>query len=103
MENLVSFLQTVNITINLDLKSFLFGDCKSNSDSDINLIILYAKNFIWFCKQRKTHPSMQLFGQHIKPILTTNRFMSCMIEKENEFVQRWGMLYDHFFQHDDFN
>lgn len=93
LDSLNLLLQNVHIFIKLTRKNMLFGNANKSAMDVENLLILYSKSFIWYCRQRKTLPTMNLFKSYIKPILTNLEMIYAIIKQENVFNECWYNFY----------
>ena len=68
---LINFLLSLNVNIDLNLKQVLFGDPSKRAMSFENLMILYIKGFIWQCKIKNAIPTLRGFKSYLKLFLST--------------------------------
>lgn len=92
------FMNSIGIDITIDEKKMIFGNANLEPMSFFNLIVLFMKNFIWFCKQKKILPTVETFKNYIKPILETLKMIYTIKNDELYFTQSWGILHDSLFQ-----
>ena len=98
LTQLCTFLETLNVALNLSIKKVLFGDPTKGSMSFENMMILYIKGFTWQCKLKSTTPTLRGFKSYLKCLLSTLKYVYTILKVENVFEQNWHILYDHLLQ-----
>ena len=94
---LINFLLSLNVNIDLNLKKVLFGDPSKRAMSFENLMILYIKGFIWQCKIKNAIPTLRGFKSYLKLFLSTLKFVHTILNIENIFNQNL-YIYEHLLQ-----
>ena len=94
---LINFLLSLNVNIDLNLKKVLFGDPSKKAMSFENLMILYIKGFIWQCKIKNAIPTLRGFKSYLKLFLSTLKFVHTILNIEDVFNQNW-YIYEHLLQ-----
>ena len=85
-DDLKVVLNSLNITIRLDIKNVLFGILDTDNISIlVNYILLESKYFIYRCMLNKGSLCMRLLVDKFKETFQTERFIAKKKQKQNPF------------------
>ena len=91
------FLRTFEFVINFTTLDILLGIPnydKNNDVTNLNFIILFAKNYIYTCKKNSIPIDFYKFQVNLKTPMIIEEFRSNMYNKSLEFQQKWSVLAD---------
>ena len=89
-----NWLATLNFNFQATEKTVLFGLHVEESTSVLNLIILYAKHFIWISKFERAQLSTEIFQKYLLKKL--QRMRDAFTESEQLYkFECWITIYDH--------
>ena len=91
------FLRTFQFVINFTTLDILLGIPnydKNNDVTNLNFIILFAKNYIYTCKNNSIPIDFYKFQVNLKTRMIIEEFRSNMYNKSLEFQQKWSVLAD---------
>ena len=94
-DDLKVLLNSLNITIRLDIKNVLFGFLDTDNMSIlVNYILLESKSFIYRCKLNKSSLCIRLLVDKLKKTFHTERFIAKKTTKSSSTIKN-GNLYSH--------
>ena len=92
-QEIIQFAEELGINIPFNESTILFGNHLEKPDSPANVLILWAKSFIWCNKFEYSHISLNGFKLKLKKRLTELKELLVFTDKENEF-SKWNSLLD---------
>jgi hypothetical protein len=92
LDELEQFLHEINLPVRFDEKNVLFGNPDLSAQSFQNLIILYFKGFIWFCKHSKTHPCLSKFKSYVRPYIKSLELIATFKNDLDSFSRDWHIF-----------
>ena len=96
---LEQFLHEIHLPVRFNEKNVLFGNPDLSAQSFQNLIILYIKGFIWFCKHSKTRPCLNKFKSYVRPYIKTLKLIATFRNDSDNFDGDWHIIDFHLVEH----
>ena len=92
-EDLKAVLNSLNISVDLEIKDVLFGILDtSNINILVNYIVLESKHFIYRCKLNKGSLSLRLLVDKFRKTFQTERFVARKNDKLDFHDKKWKPL-----------
>ena len=88
-------LQNLGLTIEINEKSILFGNFKKAAMSFDNLLLLYAKKFIWECKLKGSSPIILSFKTYLLSLILSLKLSFAILNKSEQLDEGWHIFHEH--------
>jgi len=87
----IKWLHSLNVNINnLDNKEIMLGIPNCEDELFVNHVLLIAKQYLYFCRCRKTFPICKVFMSRLRKIQNLELIIAKSKNKLSPYTAKWG-------------
>ena len=91
-KEVIKWLEDLNIHMNLSFVNVCFGVHNNNQANFINMILIWAKRFIYKCRVQETNIAFQDFKQWVKYMEKVEKYIAVSKEKLGTHLKKWDPM-----------